>query len=563
MKNIGKWIKGIFFPPPSAALARRILPFALLAILSVGVLIGGVYGWDYTNSPRFCGYTCHTMPPQNIAYLNSPHANVYCTECHIGRGFLGTQLSRKTEDIYEVYSMVFHAYTYPLQASRTRPARETCETCHQPAAFSSDSLVEINRFKEDQNNTAYTTFLVLKTGGGTEQEGLGMGIHWHVMSQVEYYSTDPLLQEIPFVRVHNSDGSVTEYLDATSDLDPASIQESDLRPMDCITCHNRVTHDFKPPADSIDSAMARGLISSDIPEIKKKGVEVVSVAYTNEAMAISGIAGLENYYKQYYPDFYSNNIEPIRSAITALQQIYSETVFTDQKIDWTTHPNNLGHMDSPGCFRCHDGKHLDPENQAIRLECNLCHSIPVVATSNDFITNIEISRGPEPEMHLNPNWISLHNNAVDSTCASCHSVEDPGGTSNTSFCSNAACHGTNFEYAGFNAPELRNILQPQLPTPAPQVPSVPIAGEVSYTVNVKPIFDAGCVVCHNANSLTGGLDLSSYEEIMKGGKDGPIIIVGESANSRLIQIQSQPHFHNVSASELDLLKQWIDMGAKK
>ncbi len=63
------------------------------------------------------------MPPQNATYLNSPHANVYCTECHIGRSVLGTQIARKTEDVYELYSMVFHTYTFPIQASRTRPAR--------------------------------------------------------------------------------------------------------------------------------------------------------------------------------------------------------------------------------------------------------------------------------------------------------------------------------------------------------------------------------------------------------------------------------------------------------
>ncbi len=68
----------------------------------------------------------------------------------------------------------------------------------------------------------------------------------------------------------------------------------------------------------------------------------------------------------------------------------------------STHPNNLGHIDSPGCFRCHDGKHLNPDQEAVRLECNLCHSIPKVAGEQDFVTNIEISRGPEPEVTPQP-----------------------------------------------------------------------------------------------------------------------------------------------------------------
>ena len=61
------------------------------------------------------------MPPQNATYLISPHTNVYCTECHIGRGVFGTQIARKTEDVHELYSMVFHAYTFPFrQAGRGR-----------------------------------------------------------------------------------------------------------------------------------------------------------------------------------------------------------------------------------------------------------------------------------------------------------------------------------------------------------------------------------------------------------------------------------------------------------
>jgi hypothetical protein len=98
----------------------------------------------------------------------------------------------------------------------------------------------------------------------------------------------------------------------------------------------------------------------------------------------------------------------------------------------------VGHRDTPGCFRCHDGKHLNDKQEAIRLECNLCHSIPVVVGPDKFVANIEISRGPEPESHLNSNWLGLHRNAFDETCAACHTTENAGGTDNSSFCSNSA-----------------------------------------------------------------------------------------------------------------------------
>jgi hypothetical protein len=501
------------------------------------------------------------MPPQNATYLNSPHANVYCTECHIGRSVFGTELARKTEDVYELYSMVFHTYTFPIQASRTRPALETCEKCHQPAAFSGNKLLTINQFLPDISNTPLSTYLIMKTGGGVAPQGTGLGIHWHIMSKVEYFTTDPLSQTIPFVRVHNADGTTTDYVDTESNFDPATIKPGELKTVDCITCHNRVTHNFAEPADSVDSAMAAGLVSPNIPEIKLKAVEVLSVPYKSPEFAMSGIAGLQNYYIQYYSDFYSKNVNLIQSAIKQLQTIYNQTVFIDQKVDWTSHPNNLGHINSPGCFRCHDGKHLNSQQQAIRLECNLCHSIPVVATSKDFVADIEISRGPEPQSHFNPNWISLHHNVFDATCSNCHTTADAGGTSNTSFCSNSACHGTTFKYAGFDAPSLRTILQSQLPTPTPTPTQAPVVGNPTFDANILPIFATGCTTCHNSSSPSANLDLSTFAGVMKGGKDGVIVIPGDSANSLLVKIQSAQHFRNLTPDQLALVEKWIDAGA--
>ena len=128
-KRIFAGIRKFFFPPHGSPRWMLILPYTVLGILSLLVLIGGIAGWDYMNSPGFCGYRCHTMPPQNITYLNSPHANIYCTECHVGRSVFGTQIARKTQDVRELYSYVFHTYQFPINASQTRPARETCEKC--------------------------------------------------------------------------------------------------------------------------------------------------------------------------------------------------------------------------------------------------------------------------------------------------------------------------------------------------------------------------------------------------------------------------------------------------
>ena len=559
-KRIGAGLRRFFFPPVASPRWLIVLPYLVVVVIFIALLSGGIYGWNYTNTPGFCGYTCHTMPPQNATYLNSPHANVYCTECHVGRSVLGTEFARKVEDTYELYSMVFHTYTFPIQASRTRPAAETCEKCHQPEAFSGNQTIVANHFAPDLNNTPLSTYLMMKTGGGANLQGVASGIHWHVVNKVEYYTTDPLSQNIPLVRVFNADGTTTDYVDTESNIDPSKINQSQLKSVDCITCHNRVTHNFAPPTDSVDNAMAAGLISPKIPEIKLKAVEVLSMPYKSQALALNGIVGLQNYYIQYYSDFYSKNMALIQSAITELQGIYNQTVFLDQKVDWTTHPNNLGHIDSAGCFRCHDGKHLNSQQQAIRLECNLCHSIPAVVTSKDFVARIEINRGPEPQSHLNSNWISLHHDAFDATCSNCHTTADAGGTSNTSFCSNSACHGSTFKYAGFDAPSMRSILQSQLPKPTPTPTTAPVVGNPTFDANIQPIF-VPCTACHNSTSPSANLDLSNFAGVMKGGKDGAIVLPGDSADSLLVKIQSAKHFLNLTPDQLALVKQWIDAGA--
>ena len=115
-------IKKFFIPPPGSSRWMWLPPLFVIGVLLLIVLTGGAYGWEYTNSPKFCGTSCHTMPPQDATYKVSQHANVYCTECHIGRAFVGQQFARKAEDVREIYAMVFNTYEFPIRATRSRPA---------------------------------------------------------------------------------------------------------------------------------------------------------------------------------------------------------------------------------------------------------------------------------------------------------------------------------------------------------------------------------------------------------------------------------------------------------
>ena len=118
-----------------------------------------------------------------------------------------------------------------------------------------------------------------------------------------------------------------------------------------------------------------------------------------------------------------------------------------------------------------------------------------------------------------------------------------------------------YTYAGFDAPNLRAVLQAQIPTPAPTPIPAPLVGAPTYTANIAPLLSAKCSACHNGTTIAGGMDLTTYAGLMKGGKDGAVIVPGDPANSLLIKIQSDKHFMNLVPEELDLVQKWIEAGA--
>ena len=69
-----------------------------------------------------------------------------------------------------------------------------------------------------------------------------------------------------------------------------------------------------------------------------------------------------------------------------MKRILLLTSFAAKDLTWKTFPNNVGHKDFPGCFRCHDGKHTNDKGEAIRLQCTLCHALPSVVAESGVRT---------------------------------------------------------------------------------------------------------------------------------------------------------------------------------
>lgn len=225
--------------------------------------------------------------------------------------------------------------------------------------------------------------------------------------------------------------------------------------------------------------------------IKWLGTQVLSQNPSSTEGGLAAIEALDGWYQEHYPDYYAENQESVRNAIEAMKSIFQVTVFPNLRTGWTTHPNNAGHREFPGCFRCHDGKHTSAEGKTVRLECNVCHSIPEVVEPGKAAPVLSIDKPGEPVSHLDSNWIARHRYQFDETCSTCHDVGNPGGTDNTSFCSNSGCHATEWKFVGLNAPAIRELVAP---------PTVPGSGEpraVPHPVGER----TDCTICHAADGV--------------------------------------------------------------
>jgi hypothetical protein len=358
------------------ALLRRLAWFFGVTTL-LNILIGTQVTYravEHMETPQFCGATCHTMKPEFAAYQNSPHSKVECVGCHVAPGAAGW-VSSKRNGVRQLVETVLNDYPRPipsaLESNRLVPARETCENCHWPQKFAGVTLRVINNYADDEASTRTQTVLLMMVGGnklsGIHGAHLAPGIHIH------FAATDKARQTIPLVEYQNeATGEARTFVG--SDPLPDSIKDQPKIEMQCVDCHNRPTHTFDLPERAMDRALALGDIPVTLPYIKKKGVELLKADYhTSEEAAEKLPAALVSFYQQNYPDLYGRRTQDIRHAGQAVLAIYNRNVFPDLKVTWGTYPNNLGHMDFPGCFRCHDGSHTSKDGKTIPQDCDGCH----------------------------------------------------------------------------------------------------------------------------------------------------------------------------------------------
>ena len=357
-----------------------IFTIATIIILFLTTL-GSFQAFHLTESVEFCGTLCHqVMEPEHTAYQNSPHANVACVECHVGSG-ASWYVKSKLSGLHQVYAVLTNTYPRPIETPLhdLRPARETCEKCHWPQKFYARTLWTNKYFLADSLNTEWDIMLQMKTGPEYSGMGFKEGIHWHINPDVsiEYLSENDKRENITYVKYTNKKtGAVKIYRNDSNPVSDSLIKVSQTRTMDCIDCHNRPSHKYQSPTVYFDRAMTAGAISKDIPFFKKAAMGILKETFTDKDTALMKIReSITNFYTSGYKEYYSKNKEVIDNSIAAVQKGFSQNTFPKMKVTYDHYPEHIGHLESEGCFRCHNDAFKAADGSKITRDCNLCHNI--------------------------------------------------------------------------------------------------------------------------------------------------------------------------------------------
>ena len=359
--------------------------FVIFTVSTIVVLFLSTFGsfqaYHFTESVEFCGKLCHkVMEPEHTAYQKSPHANVTCVECHVGSG-ANWYVKSKLSGLHQVYAVLTKTYPEPIPTPLhdLRPARETCEKCHWPQKFYARTLQTNKYFLTDSINSEWDVMLQMKTGPEYSGFGFQEGIHWHINPavKIEYISDNDKREKITYVKYTNkTSGEITIYRNNENPVSDSLISASSTRIMDCIDCHNRPSHNYNSSPVYFNKILLNGSVSKDIPFIKKVAMGILKQAFSNKDSALMIIRdSITKFYKSDYKEYYLKNSILIDKSITSIQKAFSENTFPGMKVTYDVYPEHIGHLESEGCFRCHNNNFKSESGRTITRDCNLCHSI--------------------------------------------------------------------------------------------------------------------------------------------------------------------------------------------
>ena len=292
----------------------------------------------------------------------------------------------KFSGLRQLWGVATGTYKRPIETPvhGLRPARETCEQCHQPAKFSGPRLGFRVRFKDDETNTPQVTAMMFPVGGLDPTTKNYEGIHWHVSQrfQVRYEAMDRERQIIGRIQKVENGKVVEEWLPPSDQVGSVAGTVVEVRTMDCVDCHNRPTHIYDgPPESAINRGLAEGLLDRGVPWLHQIGVEVLKGASPARDQAEIYFAGaLDQAYGRAHPA-QKPAADKLQAAAKGLATLYRRNVYPEMKVTWNSYRSNLGHGGpDPGnakteCFRCHSGDHKTKDGRELSSKCESCHEM--------------------------------------------------------------------------------------------------------------------------------------------------------------------------------------------
>lgn len=433
---------------PHLPRSRTGLIALLLVLTAAGSVVAftGVTMIQWTETADFCG-RCHTMDPELKAYHLGAHRDVSCGECHVEPGIVGWVKS-KLAGTRQLVGVVMNTYPTPIEPpdhAALPSAADTCQKCHSLNDRSFAALRTQTQFAEDQANTRQFVGLMIRPGGG-DAFNVDRSVHWHVLSKFSYLSPDVNSAVIDYVTSTRSDGTTVEFIsqsrikireDVQPEIDALRATDRNVT-LSCYDCHNRVGHDVPNPRTGLDYRLSTGVVDPSLPYIKREGMRLLWASYPDEATAEKAIDGLADFYRLNFPDTFATQGAQIAGAIDQIKVMYRLSATPYMNVTPATYANQIGHLDWPGCFRCHDGGHVKVVNGAATSEvipstCNTCHTFPQIGPA---VASLPL--GEPPSTHSDDSlWVFNHKNVATSldpggqSCGECHARD---------YCVN--CHAT-------------------------------------------------------------------------------------------------------------------------
>jgi hypothetical protein len=161
--------------------------------------------------------------------------------------------------------------------------------------------------------------------------------------------------------------------------------------------------------------MLTGDVSKSIPFFKKVAMGILRETFSDTDTAYMKIKeSITGFYKTDYADYYAKNTALIDSSISSVQKAYSQNTFPKMKVSYDYYPEHIGHLESDGCFRCHNDQFKAENGRTITRDCNLCHTIVGQGKQGMMqYTNIKENLDFQHPVDIGTAW-------KEANCSECH-----------------------------------------------------------------------------------------------------------------------------------------------